>query len=81
MEAWIERKLTAHKTQCYFCHKIIDKGDFRLIIRSYGYHQQGSLYAHPNCLAIWSVREVSALRASGKEFNFKDKVNPSRRDQ
>jgi hypothetical protein len=81
MNAWMERKLTAHATLCHFCHRKIDKGDFRLVIRCIGYHQQASLYAHPDCLTNWSTVEVSALRAIDKGFNFKDKINPSRRDQ
>lgn len=81
MNAWIERKLTAHETQCHFCHKKIDKGDFRLVIRCVAYHKQASLYAHPDCLIDWSTNELFSLRVSGEGFNFKDKINPSRRDQ
>lgn len=76
MEIWVERKPTKHNTLCQFCHRDIAKGDFRVVVRYNGYHQQDSLYAHVGCLQNLLERET--LRA--KEIVENENINPSRRN-
>jgi hypothetical protein len=79
MEMRIERKPTSHSTPCKFCNKEIIKGDYRVIIRSLGYHKQDSVYIHPRCLGEWMEKEMIYLRAS-KENKENLNINPSRRN-
>jgi hypothetical protein len=79
MEIYVERKLTKHLTPCKFCSKEIQKGDLRVVVRSYGYHQQESLYAHPHCFKLWIEHEVNSALSRDKDFNINLGINPSRR--
>lgn len=81
MNATFERKATAHKTSCHFCLKQINKGEFRLTIRSYGYHAEESLYAHPKCIINWMEGEAIRIHSVEDKFKKLIQVNPSRRDE
>jgi hypothetical protein len=79
MEVIIEIKRTTHLTPCQFCHKEIIKGEFRLTLRSNGYHAQDSFYAHPVCFQHFMEEEVVEILTKGDKNELA--INPSLRNQ
>jgi hypothetical protein len=76
MEISVQKKPTKHSTPCSICKGEITKGDYRVILRSCGYHSQDSAYMHVWCLRAWLDKEIRTLSALTKDTA----INPSRRD-